>query len=117
MNSTNGPAEDAVDLTVPGRVAAIINGGTIDDMSDGVPDRLLYGNVDDGDGNNALGNEGETAGTINDLSSIVGDAPGSDTSDAGHMDVGSDGGDFEAGRAGDGSDNLDVSHTLARDLI
>ena len=111
LNSTNGPIESAIDLSAPGRVAAVINGGVVGDDSDGETVPLLYGNVN-GDADEADKDDvHETASAINDLSSIVGDGSVSNLSAGGRMEIGSDDGDFEGGRNvdHDGSDNLDTS--------
>ena len=101
MDSTNGPIDEAVDLTAPARIPAVINGGVIDDHSDGDAEPLLYGDVN---GDAVDGDAGDTAETANDLSSIVGERT---VSDAGAMDIGSDDGDLDNGdledaRGGDG---------------
>lgn len=116
MNSTNGPLEDALDLTAPGRVAAVIDGGVVGDDSDGDTVPLLYGNVNDVIDEADKVDTHETASNINDLSSIAGDGPASNLSTAGHMEIGSDDGDFEAGRdvEQEESDNLDTSILTVR---
>ena len=116
LNSTNGPLEDALDLSAPGRVPAVINGGVVGDDSDGETVPLLYGNVNDAVDEADRADTQETASILNDLSSIAGDGSASHHSAAGHMEVGSEDGDFEAGRDADQeeSDNLDTSILTVR---
>ena len=45
LNSTNGPGNDALNLTIPERVAAIIHGGTDLEPNDDAPVPLVYGDM------------------------------------------------------------------------
>ena len=110
MDSTNGPVDDAIDLSAPARVAAVINGGVVEDSADADVEPLLYGDINDAVNDEVDGVGGDTAETINDLSSIVGDGS---APTAAAMDVSSDSDDLdngiaEAGRGEVNNSDLDT---------